>query len=92
MYHEIAGENICLPGFDLLPVEAVLLNTGEKIATTLEPAPYMLNKPASLRLHHIPVDKMAGEVMTFKLTFDQEIEERKINRTAERLSALLVNG
>ena len=89
---EPAGENICLEGFDLLPVDAVLLNTGEKIETTLEPPPYMLTRPVSLRLHHIPVDKMAGEVMTFKLTFDQEIEDRKILRTAEKTSSLLVNG
>ena len=56
--------------FDRLPSSAVLLNTGEPVAFTLDQIVYERSLPPALRLRGLEPDKLAGAVPVFKLLFN----------------------
>ncbi len=64
-----------LAPLDVLPEHAVLLNTGAEIMTTLEQNSYQRDSAPCLRLRHIPVEALAGEIPVFKLTLPVPLEQ-----------------
>lgn len=49
------------------PRKATLLNTGREIEISMEPIVYERQMPAAPRLRGIPVDKLSGTVLVFKI-------------------------
>ena len=62
---------VVLNPINALPQEATLLNTGEPVACDINRLPSLHEDPivTALRLHSLPVEKLAGEVPIVKLVF-----------------------
>ena len=83
------GENLRFDGIGVLPESAVLLNSGETLPTTLASPPYSLLLPPALRVHNIPVDDHAGEVMVIQLKFSEQVIQPLAVETVENTSGIL---
>ncbi|MBN2449013.1 MAG: alpha-L-fucosidase [Lentisphaeria bacterium] len=62
---------VVLRPLNALPAAAVLLNTGETVACDLNRLPALHREPVPtcLRLHSLPVERLAGEVPVIRLEF-----------------------
>ena len=85
------GTNLRIAGIEVEPEEAILLNTGKKLSTTLTPSTYALTLPPGLRVREIPVDELAGEVMVIQLRFkDPVIKTAEVEKKTLK-AGILVN-
>ena len=73
---EPTGDGVKLKPFNVRPVRATLLNTGQPIAcvVNLTPADHQERK-AYLRLTGLPVDALSNTVLVAKLEFDRPLSE-----------------
>ena len=83
------GEELFLTGIETEPVEAVLLNTGEKLSFTLEKVPYALQQSPALRILGLPTDELGNEVMAVSLRFACDIIKPQITELAAEGSGIL---
>ncbi len=65
---------IHLPPITEMPVEAVLLNTGERVETVVDlvPTNHVKRNPY-LRLLNLPTSRLMNEILVVKLTFDADV-------------------
>lgn len=67
-----ASDRVLLPPLAALPRRAVLLNTGEAVATSLDLLPGRFQEPRPfLRLKNLSVDALASRVPVIRLDFDR---------------------
>jgi len=73
---EPATSSVALPPIEALPRRAVLLNTGAPVACDINRLPTLHGQPrtAALRLHDLPVEAHAGEVLVVRLEFGPELD------------------
>lgn len=77
---------VVLPPISALPERVILLNTGETLPASTEPLPTsimnasgQLNSPDAvryLRIHNLPVNRLAGTVMVLRLDFKADTVPR----------------
>jgi len=74
---EPATSAVTLPLIEVLPRQAVLLNTGASVACDINRLPTLHNQPrtSALRLYDLPVETLSGEVLVVKLEFGPEFSE-----------------
>ena len=67
---------VALPPIEVLPREAVLLNTGAAVACDINRLPSLHDQPrtAALRLHGLPVEEHTGQVLVVRLEFGPELD------------------
>jgi len=66
-----ASDRVLLPPLAALPRRAVLLNTGEPVAASLDRLPSLFREPRPvLRLKNLPVDALASRIPVIRLDFD----------------------
>lgn len=63
---------LMLAPIDILPKEAIILNTGESVKCIVDIVPWRYTKNPALRLAKIPVNKILDEPIVIKLKFDKE--------------------
>lgn len=70
LYQDPAGESVELAPLEMCPEEVVLLNTGKKLPFgRSQGIKYWAHQSEYLRVHALPTDQMAGEVMVLKLCY-----------------------
>ena len=72
-YQQLDACALQLRPIDASPREATLLNTGQPVEWVRDIVPNDVTKPY-LRLRNLPVDEMAGDVLVFKLVFDEPLK------------------
>ena len=71
LYEDPATDGIVLKPFDTLPAKATLLNNGATLECSVDMIPhYHRDRRPYLRIRHLPVNELLGEVMVIKLEFD----------------------
>ncbi len=66
------GNSVNLKPIITMPIEAILLNTGQKIECTVERVPY--EREPFLFIKNLPVNEYSNEVLVVKLTFENAIK------------------
>ena len=77
---------------NVLPARATLLNTGEAVECDLNRLPVLHREPVTtcLRLHGLPVERLAGEVPVVKLEFEAGFETGGLGAAAGKAADLAV--
>ena len=72
---DLQTTSVVLPGFDIDPEEAVLLNDGRSLPHVVDVLPWRWREKPCLRIKNIPVNEITGEVMVIKITFGDSAAE-----------------
>ena len=75
----VVGDRVLLPPIHRFPQEAILLNTGQPVAASLDvlPGNYATQEQV-LRLYRLPVNKLSGTVAVIRLTLDADNFPREL--------------
>jgi hypothetical protein len=72
LYKQPTSDRVLLRPITVLPQEATLLNTGERLTTSIDMLPSLSEEGKGyLRICKIPANRLANTVMVIRLDFDK---------------------
>jgi alpha-L-fucosidase len=73
--HDLQTSTIVLPGIDVMPRDAVLLNDGRPLRCVVDTIPWRWREKPCLRVTGLPVDEITGETLVARLELDPAVAE-----------------
>ncbi|MBB6733471.1 hypothetical protein [Cohnella zeiphila] len=74
-YRDTQTNAVVLKPWDVAPKKATVLNNGQPLDISVDLTPWYWRDKPYLRIRHLPVNELAGEVLVLKLEFDEALSK-----------------